>query len=329
MALLIANAVSAQTIFQDNFAGYTVNNNLSGQGTWSNNTSNGGFGSCVGAVCSNAKVINQSLTYPGYATSEAAVELKSDADGVGTLFTPVTSGNAYFGFLVNISGAAASPNDFFRVCSGGSFNTTFRIFIKSMSASTFAVGISKGGTGNPTVYTTNTYAYGQDHLILVKYAISGGANDDTISLFVNPAADAGEPATADAVTASGTDQASSIDRLGFRQNATNTPVGRAGMITVASAWEGILKADSFQAGSFTVNTSRVKFGELSFTSNEGIGDCNLEVYAMNGALLESKKIIIESGTSTIQMNPITATGIYIINITNSSNERYSKKIIVN
>ncbi|OYQ46148.1 hypothetical protein CHU92_01555 [Flavobacterium cyanobacteriorum] len=329
MALLIANAVSAQIIFQDNFSGYTANNNLSGQGTWSNNTSNGGFGSCVGAVCSNAKVINQSLAYTGYGTSEAAVELKSDADGVGTLFTPVTSGSAYFAFLVNISNAAATPNDFFRVCSGSSFNTTFRIFIKSMSASTFAVGISKGGTGNPTIYTTNTYAYGQDHLLVVKYTISGASNDDTVGLFVNPLLNAAEPATADAFTASGNDQASTIDRLGFRQNTTNIPVGKAGLITVSLSWGSILKTNNFQAGAFAVDATRAKYGELSFTSNESLGDCALEIYAINGAKLESKNIALENGTSTIQIHPLAVSGIYIINITNSNNNRYSKKIIIN
>ena len=41
----------SQNVFQDNLNAYTVNTQLSGQGTWTNNSSNGGTGSCTGALC--------------------------------------------------------------------------------------------------------------------------------------------------------------------------------------------------------------------------------------------------------------------------------------
>ena len=128
--LFLCNLGYSQTIFQDNLNNYTVNTQLSGQGTWTNNSSIGGTGACTGALCVNAKVLTPGFNYLNYGTSTKSLQLLSDLDGCGTLFTPVTSGDVYVGFMINISSAATNPNDFFRVNNGSFTTTVFRVLSK-------------------------------------------------------------------------------------------------------------------------------------------------------------------------------------------------------
>ncbi|MEY2739764.1 MAG: hypothetical protein RL259_1673, partial [Bacteroidota bacterium] len=223
----------SQTIFQDNLNNYTVNTQLSGQGTWTNNSSNGGTGACTGALCVNAKVLTPGFNYLNYGSSTKSLQLLSDTDGCGTLFTPVTSGDVYVGFMINVSSAATNPNDFFRVNNGSFTTTTFRVFVKTVSGNTYTLGISKGAPGNATVYTTNVYSFNQDYLVILKYSQLAGAADDQLNLYVNPVMTNGVPTTPDATTNSGTDQSGNLDRLVFRQNTTvaTTPTGRAGLVS--------------------------------------------------------------------------------------------------
>ena len=141
----------SQNVFHDNFNAYTVNTQLSGQGSWTNSSSNGGTGSCTGALCVNSQVQIPGFSYLNYGASNNSLQLLADTDGCGTLFTPITSGDMYVGFMLNLSSSTTSPNDFFRVNNNNAFVTTFRVFIKTISSSSFSIGISKGGSGNAIV----------------------------------------------------------------------------------------------------------------------------------------------------------------------------------
>ena len=68
--LLFISMGYAQTIFQDNFNNYTVNTQLTGQGSWTNNSSNGGTGACTGALCVNAKVLVHDKKYISLKTNK-------------------------------------------------------------------------------------------------------------------------------------------------------------------------------------------------------------------------------------------------------------------
>ena len=163
---LAATLTYAQNIFQDSFASYNSNAQLSGQGTWTNSSSlPGGLGPCTGAICQNARVVDQNMSASDYGSSTKAFSLTPDTDGCGRGFTPFTSnGNLYIGMVINITSAnAQSLTDFFRVLSGGNFTTTFRMLIQPTSGSTYSIGIRKGDTSNPTVYTANSYNYGTDY----------------------------------------------------------------------------------------------------------------------------------------------------------------------
>lgn len=324
----------SQTILQDNLDNYPVNTQLSGQGTWTNNSSNGGTGACTGALCVNAKVLTPGFNYLNYGTSTKSLQLLSDTDGCGTLFTPVTSGDVYVGFMINVSSAATNPNDFFRVNNGSFTTTTFRVFVKTVSGNTYSLGISKGAPGNATVYTTNVYSFNQDYLVILKYSQLAGAADDQLNLYVNPVMANGVPTTPDATTNSGTDQSGNLDRLVFRQNTTaaTTPTGRAGLVSVARSWTGLIfpnmAASTFSKAHFTINTKNAKNGVLQINAVEAIEKATLSIYNLEGKLLENKSITLLNTTNEIAIHPIANEGVYLVSI-EANGAQYSQKVMVN
>lgn len=245
---------------------------------------------------------------------------------------PVTSGDVYVGFMINVSSAATNPNDFFRVNNGGGFTTAFRVFIKAVSGSnTFSIGISKGAPGNATVYTTNVYSFNQDYLVILKYSHLTGAADDQLNLYVNPVMANGVPTTPDATTSAGTDQSSNLDRLVFRQNTTanTTPTGRAGLVSVAQSWTGlILNASHFSKEQFLIASSNAKNGILQINSPENFNEATLSIYNLEGKLIENKSISLQNSINEIPIQPITSEGVYLVSIT-IGGENFSQKVIVN
>ena len=321
----------SQTIFQDNLNNYTVNSQLNSQGTWTNNSSNGGTGACTGALCVNAKVLTPGFSYLNYGTSTKSLQLLSDTDGCGTLFNPVTSGDLYVGFMINVSSAATNPNDFFRVNSGSGFTTAFRVFIKKVSFNTFTVGIGKGDQTNTTVYTTNTYAFNQDLLLIFKYSQLPGVADDQLNLYVNPVIANGVPPTPDAITSAGTDQSGNLDRLVFRQNTTanTTPTGRAGLVSVAQSWTGlILNTKHFLKEKFIIATTNAKNGILQINSPETAEQATLSIYNLEGKLIENRFISLQNSINEIAINPIANDGVYLVSII-VEGEKHSQKVIIN
>jgi hypothetical protein len=330
--ILFSGIINSQTVFQDNMNAYTVNSQLSGQGSWTNNSSNGGTGSCTGAICTNAQVLTPGFNYLNYGSSSNSVQLLTDTDGCGTLFTPITTGDFYVGLMINASSSTTSPNDFFRVNSGNAFVTSFRVFIKTVTANSFTIGISKGASGNAVAYTSSSYGFNQDHLLILKYSIQSGASDDTVNLYVNPVIANGVPTSPDATTSSGTDQSSSIDRLVFRQNATATPTGRAGLVSIAKSWTGLifpnLNAFSFEKNQFEVSSLNIKSGILSIKSNKTIDDAIIKIYDIDGRIIETKETSLNNQVNDVAIKPIQESGIYIIEIIGENNMKFSQKMIV-
>ncbi|WP_264521736.1 T9SS type A sorting domain-containing protein [Flavobacterium sp. N1994] len=333
---LTATLTYAQNIFQDSFASYNSNAQLSGQGTWTNNSSSiGGLGSCVGAICSNAKVIDQNISATGYGSSTKAFSLTPDTDGCGRGFTPfTTNGNLYVGMVVNITNAQSSPLDFFRVMSGANLTTTFRMLVQPTSGSTFSIGIRKGDTTNPTVYTANSFNYGTDYLLIFKYTQAAGANDDTVTLYANANYTAGEAGnTVSATNFAGNDQSGNIDRLSFRQNAgpAGMPTGAVSLLSVATTWETLsfnLANNEFNKNTFTIASNQVTNGILNIKSNIALENALLTIYDIEGRKVDTKTISLQETVNDVIINPIRNAGVYIVEIITDSKERFTQKIMV-
>lgn len=336
--LLSFGYLNAQNVFQDSFTTYNSNAQLSGQGVWTNNSSlAGGLGTCVGALCLNAQVVNQNISATGYGSSTKAFSLTPNTDGCGRAFTPfITNGDLYVSMIMNISNfTAGTATDFFRVLSGGNFTTTFRMLVQPTSGSTYSIGIRKGDTGNPTVYTANSYNYGTDYLIILKYTQAAGANDDTITLYANANYAAGESGnTVSASNFAGNDQSGNIDRMSFRQNAgpAGLPTGFVSLISVSTTWEGLtfnLANEQFNKESFTIVSNQVNQGILNVKSSLAFNKVVLNIYDIQGRTIETKSISLQETINEININPIRSAGVYIVEITTENNQRFSQKILVN
>ena len=118
IVLIVTFTSYGQNAFQDDFSTYTPGVKLDGQGPWTNNTSNGGLGSC-GPLNTCFSLVSQApISYPDWGSSITSVELKNDSDSNGTIFTPITSNVVYFGLVINVTNASGTPQDCFRVATG-------------------------------------------------------------------------------------------------------------------------------------------------------------------------------------------------------------------
>lgn len=334
--VFVTTLTYSQNLFQESFASYSSNAQLSGQGSWTNNSSlSGGLGSCVGALCANAKVVDRNISSANYGSSSKAFSLTPDTDGCGRAFTPFTdNGDLYVGMVINITSAQTSPIDFFRVMSGGNLTTTFRVLVQATSGTTYNIGIRKGDTANPTVYTTSSYNYGTDYLLIFKYAQQSGSNDDTITLFANANYAAGESGnTASAINFAGNDQSGTIDRMSFRQNAgpAGMPTGFVSLVSVAKTWETLtfnLSNNAFNKNTFSIVSNQADSGILYIRSGIALDNAALAIYDIQGRKIDSKTIDLKESVNEITINPITNAGVYIVEIISENNERFTQKIIV-
>lgn len=331
-----ASFTYSQNIFQESFTSYNSNAQLSGQGVWTNNSSlPGGLGSCVGALCQNAYVIDQNMSATGYGSSTKAFSLTPNTDGCGRAFTPfTTNGDLYVGMVINISNAQSSPIDFFRVLSGGNYTTTFRMLVQPTSGSTYSIGIRKGDTGNPTVYTANSYNYGTDYLLIFKYTQAAGVNDDTITLYANANYSAGEAGnTVSATNFAGNDQSGNIDRMSFRQNAgpAGMPTGAVSLVSVATTWDALtfnLSNNQFDKNTFSISSNEVQNGILNIKSGVTLENAVVSIYDIQGRKVATKSISLQEAVNDVNINPIRNAGVYIVEITSESNQHFAQKIVV-
>lgn len=332
ISFLAFQFVNGQLLFQDDFAIYNTAVQLSGQGAWTNNSSNpGGLGSCAGFGCPNAKVLATPIDYLNFGTSINSFEIKPDTDGCGRAITATNSGSLYIGMVLNLTSAsgAATPGDFFRVMNGGNFSSTFKMYAKG-SGSGFLIGISKGSSSTIT-YAPMVIDYNFNHLIVFKYTFNAGTADDVISLFVDPVFGASEPAFA-AQIFSGSDTIGSIDRLSFRQNsATAMPSGNVGLISVAKSWGELafpqMAVGQYNNPNFAVDSAAFSSGILQIKSALELQNATLKVFGINGELLVSKIITLNVGNNDIAINPILSSTACIIELISANNQRFVQKAI--
>ena len=141
----------------------------------------------------------------------------------------------------------------------------------------------------------------------------------------------GVPTTPDATTSAGTDQSGAVDRLVFRQNTTFTTTGRAGLVSLAKSWTGLIFPTMSQANfskeKFTITANEANNGLLQINSIENFDNAQLSIYNMNGKLLENKAISLVNASNTIAINPISTAGVYIVSVS-VNGAAYNQKVIV-
>lgn len=333
LAIIAACSAQGQNLFQDDFSTYNTGVDLHNQGSWTHDSSlPGGLGAAIGAIPNNADVLASPLSYLNYGSSANAVAISPDSDGIGTSFTPITTGDVYVAFVLNLSAAQANNNsDFFRVMSGANLASSFRLYAINTGFSYF-LATAKGANGNPLATTALSYNYNEDHLVVVKYSQLPGTNDDVVSLYIDPVFANGVPSSASAVTNTGLDQSGNIDRLAFRMNWTNgMPTGKAGLVSVATTWEDLgfipLSTNQFDTNTMIIGTENAKMGMLNIQSAVALPNATIKIYDINGALVNTKSISLEAKTNEVKITPLNSKGVYIIDITDSNGKQFIQKII--
>ncbi|NHM06296.1 T9SS type A sorting domain-containing protein [Flavobacterium sp. CYK-4] len=334
LALAVSVSVCGQNLFQDDFSSYTTGADLHNQGQWTHNSSlPGGLGAALGALPNNADVLASPVAFLDYGASANSVAISPDSDGVGVGFTAVTDGDLYVGFVLNLSAAQANNNsDFFRVMSGNNLNTTFRLYAINTGFS-YNIAIAKGANGNPLATSALSYSYNEDHLVIVKYSQLPGTSDDVVSLYVDPVYANGVPASTSAITNTGLDQSGSIDRLTFRMNWTNgMPTGKAGLVSVGRNWDDLtfvpLSTTQFNQSQLVIDSRDAKIGRLVIQSEIDLGEVAMKIINLNGAVVDNQKINLNSGANSIQTQPIAASGIYLLQLTDSKGDSLVRKIVI-
>jgi hypothetical protein len=194
MVSIIALTTNAQLVFNENFTGYT-NGNLNTQGGW-----------VPGNGTPDVQVNNASpLYYSGYTSGTQYIQV-SNTDGKDpqksfSLPIPTTSARFIFmSFVVRVSSASPSNNSEFSVALLGNSNYVARFYVEKNSANgnnTLAFGI---GAGNETPsFTGFTYNVNETHLIVIRYDVIAGSNNDNVYLWVDPTPLSTEPTAGSAL----------------------------------------------------------------------------------------------------------------------------------
>jgi hypothetical protein len=335
--LLSSTFLFAQNIFKDDLLTYTPGQVLSGQGSWTNNSTTGGLGSCAGIGCTNATVDNRVMSYLNYGSTTKALTILPNKDGIGRELIPsITNGDLYIGMVLNLTNAFINANDFFRVVNGAISSVGFRMYAEDTGESNgkYKIGIKKAALGNSTEFASDLLNYNSDNLIILKYTFGPNVSDDILSVYINPVYANGEPMTSSATTNVGEDQANDIDRVAFRLNQNVAmPTGAVSLISVARTWFDLgfipLAINEYDNKPLTIISTQAKNGILAIDSNRAINNATLNIYTITGQLLEKQMISLEPTSNEIIINPIATSSIYLIEVIEITGKKQVQKIIIN
>lgn len=179
LLLQIYTDIYSQNVFKDDFI-YPAVDSLEGTGGWYRSGVNFDY---------NVKVVSPGLTYAGYAGSGLGNTAYLTNSGQGdvlfhNLSSAITSGSAYMSFMLRIDSLPGTMTQGYCICfnpNTGGTNLNTRMYIKRLTGTTFNFGIYKSYSVayNNTVYNSNT-----TYLVVLKYSIVSGANNDSSKIYV-------------------------------------------------------------------------------------------------------------------------------------------------
>lgn len=187
------------------------------------------------------RVVAPGLAYDGYKGKAVtnACSLTTTGEDLNRSFTSQTSGTIYASFLVSVDSATTTGDYFFHL-STATLSTSFfmgRIYVRKDASNNLAFGLSK--LTEAATYSTYDFARRTTYPLVLKYKFSGGAQDDSVSLFVITTAIPGsEPATATVgpLGAPSNDPVS-IGTVALRQGgSTSGPILILDDIKIGSSW---------------------------------------------------------------------------------------------
>jgi hypothetical protein len=131
-------------------------------------------------------VVSPGLTFPGQPGSGIgnAAGLDNNNEDVHKLFTSVTSGAAYTSFMVQVTNSGEGHFLHYDT-NPHTFDYRGRVWV-SVTSLHAAFGLSFGSGGE--VFTSFEYSFDVTYLLILKYEIVAGADNDSVSLYIFDAA---------------------------------------------------------------------------------------------------------------------------------------------
>ncbi len=278
----VTEPLGPTTFFEENFP-YTAGTALTANG-WTAHSAGG----------TNAILVTEpGMTYPSYPmASGLAATLTTSGEDINKTFTPIaTEGSVYTSLLVNVS-SAQTTGDYFYHLSSSPINSSFyrgRVFIQKDTASdNFRFGLANAGGIATAVSTGYDYVYGITYLLVLKYDIIPGTNNDVVHLWINPVISATEPTPTLTSTDVITSEPAGIGSVILRQGtASNAPALRVDGIRVTNDWDLLWDGTPPPPPALAANpiildplTSVVgnysdEFGSYTITSSNLLGQINV------------------------------------------------------
>lgn len=234
-------------------------------------------------------------------------------------YTPTSSGKIYASFMLKVTAFdAGAVNGYFAVLrnDGGSYES--RLWISPISATTYSLGISNGGT--LTQINSAVHNVGDIVFVVFNYDI----DNDTVSAWINPTLGGAEPA-AD-ITEASSSTGNTFTQLMIRQDTqTETPFIIMDELRGGTTWIDVapttLSNTNFDSNTFKVfpNPTNTGFVTINSTSNDLI---KVSVFDILGKqVLEGNVVNNELNVSSLNA------GIYILKLT-QNNASTTKKLVI-
>lgn len=290
---------SAETYLAESFD--YAEGNLYGNGKWVK------YGKKITAP---VQVANSPLTFAGYQDNAAgnAVRLtKESGEYCQVLFrdkgTDAAKGTVYYSALVNVSELPSGSRTaaFMALTGANSLDATkfgdaeagsegAGLFAQA-SGEGFKLGVSRnvanlGNVKTSVAWADEECALGTTYLVVVKYEIVDGADNDRISLWINPAKGDAEPAASVVADEESAESLADVRGIELRQGSSSvakTPVAVIDEVRVASTWDEIFtpaKADAVETPEITITDMTADFGKvykgLTYTKTINVKGKNLK-----------------------------------------------------
>lgn len=256
------------------------------------------------------QVANSPLTFAGYQDNVAgnAVRLtKESGEYCQVLFrdkgTDAAKGTVYYSALVNVSELPSGSRTaaFMALTGANSLDATkfgdaeagsegAGLFAQA-SGEGFKLGVSRnvanlGNVKTSVAWADEECALGTTYLVVVKYEIVDGADNDRISLWINPAKGDAEPAASVVADEESAESLADVRGIELRQGSSSvakTPVAVIDEVRVASTWDEIFtpaKADAVETPEITITDMTADFGKvykgLTYTKTINVKGKNLK-----------------------------------------------------
>jgi len=171
-ALLFSTNIFAQLLLEENFD-YTAGDFLTDHG-WIAHSGGG---------TNPMTVVSPSLVFPGQPTSGIgnAAWMDNNGEDVHKLFTSVTTGAVYTSIMVVVNASGSASYFMHYATNPHTFSYRGRVWVDD-DASNVAFGLSFTSSGQ--LYTGFNYNFGETYLLVLKYEVIAGADNDMVSLYI-------------------------------------------------------------------------------------------------------------------------------------------------